>query len=217
MDQEFGKDDLRDRYRGAPAHHPTPKHHRVAHPVAHSHEPAEKTAPKPGGISKHGLALFVGGVLVILAAAGGSYWYVSRNSSPVPRNIQSKVDFPIYYPDQKKLPTGYRLNPDSFKAPQANGVVYEVDYGNGKRMVFSVQPKPSDNALQTFNSSYIPLRTDYQTPSGTAEIGAYNDNGKITTETLVSLPTNDKTWLLITAPYDINQAQLKQVLSSLKK
>lgn len=135
--------------------------------------------------------------------------------SPVPNNISRAVSFPIYYPDQKKLPRGYTLSSNSFSKPVPNGVTYSVLYGHGQKIVFSLQPKPSNNELQGFSSNYIPLHNSYSTPIGQALLGAYNT--KVGTETLVSLPTNSNTWIILTAPYNINQDELKQVLSSLTK
>jgi hypothetical protein len=132
------------------------------------------------------------------------------NNSPVPEAVAQAVNFPVYYPDPDKLPAGYTLNTGSFASPVKNGASFSVSYDNGKKIVFSVQTKPSDTELQTFNSSYIPLKVDYQTPVGQAEIGAYHN------QTLVSLPVVNGPWVVITAPLDINQGQLKTVLSSLK-
>lgn len=153
-------------------------------------------------------------LLILIGFAVGGWTFTHRDQSPVPKNIQSAVSFPVYYPEQKKLPAGYTLNLQSIKMPQSNGVVYSVDYGLGKKLVFSVQPKPSDAELQRFNASYIPLRNEYQTPVGKAEIGAYNSHGQLVT--LVSLPTSGKTWIIINAPYDVNQDKLKQVLQAIK-
>jgi hypothetical protein len=172
---------------------------------------------------KRRLVLLIVVLVLIIGAAGGGIWYHRHHkavpapisTSPVPKAVAQAVNFPIYYPDPKKLPAGYSLNSSSFTVAVKNGVSYSVSYGNGKKLVFSVQTKPSDAELQTFNSSYIPLRIDYQTPVGQAEIGAYNDHGKV--ETLVSLPTNTNAWIVITCPYDINQADLKQILSSLRQ
>jgi hypothetical protein len=109
------------------------------------------------------------------------------------------------------LPPGYNLNTNSFNlSPDKKGVYYSVSYGANKKIVFSVQVKPTDNELQSFNSNYIPLRVDYQTPIGQAEIGAYHS------QTLVSLPVINGPWIVITAPPDINQDQLKQVLRAIK-
>lgn len=130
-------------------------------------------------------------------------------TSPVPKEVAQAVNFPVYYPDPKKLPAGYSLNTGSFSSPVKNGVSYSVSYGSGQKIVFSVQTKPSDNELQSFNGNYIPLRIDYQTPIGQAEIGAYHS------QTLASLPVINGPWIVITAPSDINQDQLKQILNAI--
>ncbi len=136
--------------------------------------------------------------------------------SPVPKTIASSVSFSIYYPEQSKLPAGYTLDLNSFKQPVRNGVNYTVSYSNGHKLVFSLQPKPSATELQNFSANYIPLHITYHTSIGQALLGAYNT--KTGTETLVSLPANgSSTWIILTAPYDINQDQLKQVLSALRR
>jgi hypothetical protein len=180
----------------------------------HPHENPMPPAKKVKGSKHKLLVLGIASLLVLTGGGAGGWFFTHRSVSPVPKNIQSAVSFPIYYPDQKKLPTGYTLDLQSFKVPQKNGVAYSVDYGLSQKLIFSVQPKPSNAELESFNASYIPLRNDYQTPVGKAEIGAYNSHGVL--ESLISLPTNGSTWLIITAPYNVNQDQLKQVLQSIK-
>jgi hypothetical protein len=161
------------------------------------------------------LFLYIVLILVIAGVAAAGWWYsTQRDISPVPENIQKSVSFPVYYPDPKKLPVGYTLDASSFKNPVKDGITYNVNYGGG-RLVFSVQPKPSTTELDSFTASYIPLNNNYQTPIGQAELGAYNNGGKAATETLVSLPTDKNVWIIVTAPYNVNQDQLKEVLSSL--
>jgi len=161
--------------------------------------------------------VFISCLIIIILVVTGEFGRVIfiKNDSPVPKMVIKAVNYPIYYPDQKKLPSGYMLNINSFKNPVANGAYYTVTYNTGKQIIFSLQEKPSDRDLEAFINNYIVLHNDYQTSSGLAKIGAYNNHGVL--ETLISLPTNDKTWLIITAPPDINQNQLKQVLSSLRK
>jgi len=150
--------------------------------------------------------------LAVVLVAGLAGWsLIQKNSSPVPKRIAQKVSFPVYYPEQAKLPGGYTLDLQSFTSPVKNGVAYAVVYSGGKKIVFSVQAKPSDNELQSFNGNYIPLHLDYQTALGQAEIGAYH------AQTLVSLPVIDGPWIVMTAPSDINQDQLKQVIHALRK
>ena len=151
----------------------------------------------------------VGFFIVSISTTG--WFYLHNSTSPVPKNIVKAVEFPIYYPDQKKLPVGYTLDIDSFKLPLKNGVAYTVSYDNDKKIVFSVQPKPADTEIAAFNSGYIPLRIDFQTALGQGEIGVYKS------QTLVSLPVTNGSWVVATAPADINQDQLKQVMSSLRR
>jgi hypothetical protein len=137
-------------------------------------------------------------------------------TSPVPANVKEAVKFRVYYPDQAKMPKGYVLDTSSFSVPQENGVAYKVTYDTDKKIVFSVQPKPSDEELTTFLTSYIPLRTSVETPNGEAEVGAYNTPGG-DTQTMGSwTATNDNTWIIFTAPYDTNQDNLAKVLQAFK-
>lgn len=159
--------------------------------------------------NKRLILILIGAILLILIGGFGTWFYVYKNSSLVPKSISQSVTFPVYYPNPKKLPKGYTLNLNSFKTPIKNGVTYTVSYGNGKKIVFSIQLKPSGSTIQTFVGNYMPLRTAYQTAVGEAEIGAYN------LKTLVSLPTNSNSWIIITAPPNINQRQLEQVLSAI--
>jgi len=131
-------------------------------------------------------------------------------AGPVPAQIAAAVPYKIYYPDQSKLPNGYTLDGHSFANPVKNGVSYAVNYGGGKKIIFSVQTKPSDNELQAFQSNFIPLKIDFQTPLGLGSIGAYRG------QTLASLPIENGPWIVVTAPADINQEDLKQVFRSLK-
>lgn len=133
-----------------------------------------------------------------------------KPAGPVPAQIAAAVPYKIYYPDQSKLPNGYTLDGHSFANPVKNGVSYAVNYGGGKKIIFSVQTKPSDNELQAFQSNFIPLKIDFQTPLGLGSIGAYRG------QTLASLPIENGPWIVVTAPADINQEDLKQVFRSLK-
>lgn len=155
------------------------------------------------------LALLGTAIGIVILGSASSYYYATRTIGLVPKDISKAVSFPVYYPDSKKLPSGYVLDTASFSSPVKNGVAYTVQYDDNKKIVFSVQAKPADNELQAFRGNYIPLRIDYQTRLGLAEIGAYHS------QTLVSLPIIDGPWVVATAPSDTDQTKLKQVLDSL--
>jgi len=131
-----------------------------------------------------------------------------KTFDPVPGNIRRQVNFNIYYPNPNKLPTGYKLNLNSFQSSNQI-VLYTVSYGNGNRLIFTIQQKPSDSSLKTFYKVHLPLTIPIQTSVGDAALGALNN------ETVVSLPTNTNAWILMTAPLNANQSQLKQVIKSM--
>lgn len=167
--------------------------------------------------------LYAGFVLVIICAGVILVGFAHRPkaksafaSSPVPPAISRAVGFLVYYPASDKLPRGYSLDKKSFiLSPQKNGVAYAVKYGDGNKIEITIQSKPSDSELQSATNNFIPLHNELQTPVGQAEIGAYNNHGQ--TETFVSLPVTNGPWIIMTAPYDIDQSQLKQVVLALRK
>lgn len=155
----------------------------------------------------------IASLLLILIGVGVFFYHSSKKHptviDPVPLSIRQTAKFPIYYPDQSKLPADYHLDTASFTASKLV-VVYKVNYDNGKqKLVFSVEQKPSSSDIQDFYKTHLPLSSTIDTPIGTATIGAIGQR------TVVSLPTTSNAWLLITGPPKIDAAQLKQVLLSL--
>lgn len=153
-------------------------------------------------------SLFIAVVLIL-----GLIYLLNKKSNylpyPISEQAVKQLGFNIYYPDRQLLPGGYSLNMNSFSS--ANQVlIFSVSYNNNQNIVFSEQMKPSDSRIQTFYSKYIPLNTSLSTSIGVATIGA------ITTQTIASLPTNTNTWIIITAPRNINQAKLGQVIKAIE-
>jgi len=150
---------------------------------------------------------------LLIFAAIFSYHHIFNRTpvgfNPVPLAIRRSVRFPVYYPNPAQLPAGYRLDTASFTSSSLV-VVYDVDYGHGQKLAFSVQQKPSRTAIQAFYANHLPLHTTISTAAGTATIGA------IGSQTIASLPTNSQTWLIIAGPLNINQQQLSQVLHSIQ-
>lgn len=129
---------------------------------------------------------------------------------PVPLAIRQSVNFDIYYPDPAKLPAGYHLDTRSFSSNNL-AVVYRVNYGNGQKLVFSDQEKPSDGDIQQFYAKHMPLHINVSTSVGTAAIGI------IGTKAVASLPTNSNSWLLVTAPSNFDSNVFARVLRTIQK
>jgi hypothetical protein len=160
--------------------------------------------------------LFVASTLILIAMLGLTLLVDHQKSdqsvvSPVPQNLTTSVSFPIYYPDPQKLPAGYSLDKTSFTSPTKNVVLYTVNYGQNKKLIFSLQPRPSDNDLKNFNTQRIPIHIEFQSNLGNAELGIIGN------QAIVSLPTNDNLWIIVTGPQNLTEKQVAPVLNDLIK
>jgi hypothetical protein len=155
--------------------------------------------------------LIVVGLIVIAALLLGLYLITHPSSkviSPIPFRISQSVDFPVYYPINQKLPAGYSLQTNSISSNN-QAVLYAVSGPHGQNLSFSVQRKPAASSIQNFYTQHLPLHTTLNTAVGLATIGA------IGSQAIVSLPTTGNAWVIITAPANINQPILDQIIKSL--
>lgn len=156
------------------------------------------------------------GLAAFLAAAGiYVYRYYAGSHGPVPKSIRSAVSFPVYYPEQQRLPAGYRLDPGSFRLAGEGVLLFSVSSSRGGQLIFSEEASPGQDVINKFNTSAIPLHTPLSTTLGQADVGAYGSGAKL--QTIVSLPIGHGPWLIITAPANTDQNSLKQILQSLTR
>ena len=149
-------------------------------------------------------------ILIIVGLSGFFIFHAKR--SAVPAYITKQVSFPIFIPDSKLLPPGYSLDKNSFSVQRHEAVIYTVSYPQNQRLNFSVQQKPSNDDLALFNKNYIPIHRQVLTLIGTATEGAIGN------QTVVSLPTNDGSWVLITGPQNIyGTDDLARVLNAIRE
>jgi len=148
-----------------------------------------------------GLAMVL---LIIIVAA-----QPATSNSPVPANIRRAVGFAIYYPAATKLPPGYALRTNSFSMPASGVVVYQVDFPAGHFAV-SEEAAPSASDLANFNNQRLPVHYNLNTGLGTASVGVI---GK---QTVISLPTHNQTWILITGPQVTHQKDIQALVNSLQ-
>lgn len=207
--------DIRNRYRGRYADQPI-RNRAYAPPTpvtqdlpAPAQVPASARRPKRSAGRRFALA---GGLLLLIVfLAAGAAWLrlAAAKNSPVPQNIASSVNYPVYYPDSKKMPFGYSLDPQSFKTPSSNVVVYSVANGDSQKMAVSLETKPSNSQLQSLINRSFPLNSKVQTSLGTATIGSANN------QTVALLPAA-KALIIVTATQSVDQSDLIQLLKSLK-
>jgi hypothetical protein len=147
------------------------------------------------------LVIGVAGLIVFIVFSG-----LRPPKHNAPHSNFTASSFRVYYPNQSKLPSGYKFNNNSKSNKQT--VIYTVGSAT-HQLVFTIQQKPSSETLQNFLTHVIPLHTSLATSIGSAEIGAANN------ETIVSLPTDSNAWILVTATYNTPSNQLDQILLSL--
>lgn len=159
--------------------------------------------------------MFVAGAVVAMLLAGLITLFVQHrmaDATPVPADVRSEVNFPVYYPRQSKLPAGYSLDNTSFHLAQPGVVVFAVRTGS-QQLVFSEEEAPGGNIIEKFTTSYIPLHNTISTTFGKAAIGAAGQGAHL--QTIVSLPIAKGPWLIITAPTGTKQSDMQQILQSL--
>jgi hypothetical protein len=159
-------------------------------------------------------------VYIYIAAGVLLLWFLisgplSPNRSLVPAEVRKAVQFSVYYPKPNNLPRGFTLNEKTFKLADDGVVVFSVTYGNSQDIVFSEQAKPADEVIEQFIGSTIPVHNQVNTLRGQATIGVSNYGSQ--QKTIISLPINNGPWLIVTAPADINQDNLRQILQELTK
>jgi hypothetical protein len=164
--------------------------------------------------SKRKLWLIVAGVLLAVLIAGLAAWRLSASDSPAPDSIQADSGSGVYYPNAAKLPAGYTFDSSSINQAADGVTILSVKGGSDKSVSISQQAQPDSDVIENFIKTYIPLHTTISTSLGQAEMGASGQSSNL--KTVVSLPVKDGPWLIITAPADVSQPELKQIIESLK-
>jgi hypothetical protein len=163
---------------------------------------------------KHRKLLYLSTFIFFLMLAAGLFYYFlfikDKNTLPLPisRQTVKSLQFDIYYPNKKMLPSSYVLNTSSFSYSEQT-LIYTVTGGLSK-IIFSNQLKPDNAQIQQFYATKMPLHTTLNTSIGTATIGSING------QTIVSIPTNTNTWVIMTAPQTVNQQDLSQIINSIE-
>lgn len=146
-------------------------------------------------------------MLAVLVVMVGAYlWKNSHRQTFFDTQVLGIVSFPLYYPSQ--LPADYQPTPDSMRTT-SNLLTFSVALVNGEKLAFSEQPRPQNFNFDNFNTQQVASPSKIDTPIGSGIIGTFS-GAKI-----ASIPTG-KTWIIITAPYGIADAQLRQIAQGLK-
>jgi hypothetical protein len=158
--------------------------------------------------------LLVSGFVLAAFLAVGFLLISGKVHNPVPRHLRQSVTFPVYYPDEHKLPNGYNLQSSSFKLASPGVIVFSISHGFG-HLIISEENPPGGAVIGDFIKASIPLHNLVSTKFGQAQVGAFGSSPNI--RTVASLSINKGPWIIITAPSDVSQDDLKAIIQSLRK
>jgi hypothetical protein len=137
-----------------------------------------------------------------LLLLGATVWYVIiRTTNPFPTTIRP-VSYTLFYP--QTLPAGFYVDQHSFEQT-STVTTYTVIYSGNKKLIFSIQPRPSSFDFDGFHENSKELKSSI----GQAYAGAVD--GK----TVVSILSGNS-WLLIGIPSEIKTSVLELVLSDIQ-
>jgi len=145
-------------------------------------------------------------VIALAIAAIGAFMIYRRGQQPdpLPQSVTRQVTFPLYYPT--RLPAGFRLEPESASATN-QVVTFAISAPEGKQVVISQQPTPSDFDFENFYLNSLFGAKEVITPLGKAVIGQIND------DTFASIVT-DETWIIINAPAGLPADQMQRLIQA---
>src|SRR5437870_4220085 len=96
--------------------------------------------PEPKKVRKNKKTLVLSCVILLLIVAIGLlFFFLTRNTDPLPKDIKSQISFKVIYPSSKSgqlSDTGYKYHADQ------NALTFSSDRG-GINIDFSEQPAPS--------------------------------------------------------------------------
>jgi hypothetical protein len=140
----------------------------------------------------------------------GGIFMLKHTTNPIPKHVQSAVNFPLYYPAQ--LPPGWRIDTTSFSVA-SDVVLYRVVNANdpSKGASISIQPQQDGLDIDQFYKKNLAKSTQFTTPLGQAAIGQSELNTRVG-----SIVTGDS-WILITAPLtNASTSDIRTIITNLK-
>ncbi|HUS26825.1 MAG TPA: hypothetical protein VMY99_05765 [Nevskiaceae bacterium] len=146
-------------------------------------------------------------IITLIAAGCGSWQYVHRTTSPIPRRVQQAVTFDLYYPGA--LPDGWTLDASSFTSDQ--GVVLYAIKGQDGNLIISIQARQQGFDYTDFYEKSMSKSSRFSTSLGSGAVGQSGN------KPIGSIIIN-KSWILASSSSSkISESDIQFVLSNLKK
>lgn len=158
--------------------------------------------------------LYVYLICTVVSAAAAAILASTQQPAKLPDPFsaeqRSTVAFQLYYPS--RLPTPYYVDMASLGRTEQSVVTMRITDGKGKGQYFILtqQRLPGSVNLEALYESFGG-RTNFKSSLGQATTGTI-DEGKTR---IVSLVSQDKTWILVQSPSDVDLEVLQKSLQSL--
>lgn len=148
---------------------------------------------------------------IIAVAAGGSAALLLRkpaaSSGGFLGQVASTVNFPLYTPAW--LPEGWFLDRQSLSVT-SEVVTFTVNDTKGQRLVFTEQPRPPQDNLDTFYNQQLSGATTSNSAAGAIVIGQFEGSS-------LAGVSAEQTWVLIRAVSMVDQEDFGRLVGSLQK
>jgi hypothetical protein len=143
----------------------------------------------------------------ILIGGAVSFFLISDNTNPIPKDIRKNSQVALYYPSS--LPKGWKLDKTTFE--QTQGVVlYTLKSSKGTIVISEQQQQDGFNYDQFYQKS-LTSSSSVSTPLGSGAIGKLR--GKA-----VGSITIDKSWILASSSTgSVDKSDIQYIFYHLKK
>lgn len=119
--------------------------------------------------------------------------------------LASTVTFPLYEPEW--LPEGWFVEPHSIEAT-SQVVTFTINDKAGKRLIFTEQPKPPQDNLDTFYAQQLSGNKALKTQAGEVIAGQFEGS-------LLAGLTAGRTWVLVRAVSAVDQQHFDRLIESI--
>lgn len=152
-------------------------------------------------------AWFFAAAALLLLVLSVVVLFAWRSSAPtmIPQAMLRRTSFPVYQPAW--LPEGFSVNQQSFDANE-QVLTFAVKDASITRLVFTEQPKPSREQINSFYNQQLSAARTIPLKNGEATLGQFEGMP------LAAIAT-DQTWVLIRAVAAIDDAQLQKIAENI--
>ncbi len=148
-------------------------------------------------------------VIVVVAASATVLLLrnpVASSSNHFLRQLTHSMSFPLYTPSW--LPNDWFMDRRSLSVT-SEVVTFTVNDSKGQRLVFTEQPRPPQNNLDTFYDQQLSGSTAFKSASGQVTTGQFEG-------TLLAGISTEQTWVLVRAISAIKQSDFDRIIEGIR-